>query len=132
MPGFFCHLQFFSVGLIDQFLQIWNGALDLLRRTFQQVLTFCRNGISAFQGFMEAAVYLGKLLVGEKLTLLNQTGTDCKVLLGALIIVSIVVTLPQTGLIIAPFPGNKLNAVLTGFSSKYGAVEVRKQLIFFT
>lgn len=81
---------------------------------------------------MEAAVYLGKLLVGEKLTFLNQTGTDCKVLLGTLIIVSIVVTLPQTGLIIALFPGNKLNAVLTGFSSKYGAVEVRKQLIFFT
>ena len=61
-----CHwLQLSFAGLADQFRQIWYSAPDLFCHTLQQLQPFRSDGIYALQGFVDTAVDLGKLLVGE-------------------------------------------------------------------
>lgn len=126
-----CRLHFLPVRLFNQLIELGNAILNLRRRILQQLLPFCGDGIAVYQCFMDTAVDLRELLIGEKLVSLDESGTNRKVPLGAVVVISMVVTLPQAVPSITLLPIDKLNAVLAGMPSEYGAVEICQQFIRF-
>ena len=76
-----------------------------------------------------AAINLGHLLWGEKLFLLNQPGTDSKVLFGSCIVLHEIVTMTYTCVPIGPIPCDEVTSVFTLTSSQHSAIEIRQHLV---